>query len=307
MRNFHGANKKHRFFEGWYLKQESDGHILALIPAYHVDDKGRASASVQIITERESDVVYFPASQFAAARERFFVKIGDNEFSDTGVKVNLRGERLSVTGKLQYTPFQPPRYDMMGPFRHIPWMECNHGVVSLSHRLSGSLVVQGKTVDFTGGLGYIEKDWGRSFPSAYLWTQCAWPGRLHGSTVMVSVADIPMLGGHFTGCIGAVWHGGREYRLATYCGASVRKCTGREVVVSQGNMRLQARLLESCPQPLHAPVNGGMSRVVHESPACRVRYRFWKDGRLLFDRVGTSAGFETAAPSSGNKNSGRNE
>ena len=184
---------------------------------------------------------------------------------------------------------------MMGPFRHIRWMECNHGIVSLSHRLAGSLCINGRMVDFTQGLGYIEKDWGRSFPSAYLWTQCGWLGASQSSTVMLSVADIPMLGGHFTGCIGAVWLDGQEYRLATYRGATVCKCTAREVIVRQGKMQLQARLIESRPHPLRAPTNGGMSRIIHESPACKVRYRFWNNGLLALDRVGNSAGFEAVS------------
>lgn len=38
---------------------------------------------------------------------------------------------------------------------------------------------------------------------------------------MLSVADIPMAGIHFTGVIGAIMWYGMEYRLATYLGAKV--------------------------------------------------------------------------------------
>lgn len=299
MRNFHGQNKQHRFFEGWYLKHEKDGHVLALIPAYHVDEQGRASASVQIITPASSDVVRFPSTAFGAADKRFFVRVGENEFSDLGMKIDLKGKHFSVRGRLRYTPFQQPRYDMMGPFRHLHFLECNHGVLSLSHRLSGALDVNGQKIDFTGGLGYIEKDWGHSFPSSYLWTQCGWPTNKGGSSVMISVADIPLLGRKFTGCIGAVWDGSREYRLATYHGASICRCTAKEVVVRQGNLQLQARRLEGRSHPLQAPVGGGMTRVIHESPACKVRYRFWNDGRLIFDQVGNCAGFEAVSAQTG--------
>lgn len=301
MRNFHGQHKQHRFFEGWYLKHQKDGQVLALIPAYHVDEEGRASASVQIITSDGSDVVRFPSNSFGAADKRFFVRVGENEFSDLGIRINLKGKHLSVSGRLRYTPFQQPCHDMMGPFRHLHFMECNHGVLSFSHRLSGTLDINGQKIDFTDGLGYIEKDWGRSFPSSYLWTQCGWTGFQGGSSVMLSVADIPMLGRRFTGCIGAVWDGGQEYRLATYHGAWVCRCTAQEVVVRQGKLQLQARLLESHPHPLQAPVGGGMTRVIHESPACKVRYRFWSNGRLIFDRVGNSAGFEAVSAQPGQK------
>ena len=56
----------------------------------------------------------------------------------------------------------------------LPGMECSHGVISMTHALEGALSINGRTLDFTGGTGYIETDRGRSFPHAYLWAQCAW-------------------------------------------------------------------------------------------------------------------------------------
>ncbi len=52
-----------------------------------------------------------------------------------------------------------------------PAMECYHGVVSMYHLLSGHLEINGDKVDFSGGKGYIEKDWGRSMPSDWIWIQ----------------------------------------------------------------------------------------------------------------------------------------
>lgn len=68
--------------------------------------------------------------------------------------------------------FTPLRSDIMGPFRFLPGMECSHGVISMGHSLEGKLDLNGKRIDFSGGTGYVETDRGRSFPSAYLWTQC---------------------------------------------------------------------------------------------------------------------------------------
>ena len=39
---------------------------------------------------------------------------------------------------------------------------------------------------------------------------------------MLSIADIPMMGFHFTGIIGFVLIGEKEYRIATYLGAKVK-------------------------------------------------------------------------------------
>ncbi|WP_276950880.1 hypothetical protein [Acetatifactor muris] len=72
--------------------------------------------------------------------------------------------------------------------------------------------------------------------------------------MMLSVADIPMAGIHFTGIIGAVLWRGKEYRLATYLGAKVVKIQNNMVRVIQGNLELDARLLETSGRLLKALV-----------------------------------------------------
>ena len=81
----------------------------------------------------------------------------------------------------------------MGPFAYFPFMECFHGVLSMKHRVSGSIVVNSKELIFNNGIGYIEKDWGRSFPKRYLWLQCN-DFSTEETSIMVSIADIPFLG-----------------------------------------------------------------------------------------------------------------
>ena len=85
----------------------------------------------------------------------------------------------------------------------------------------------------------METDRGRSFPSAYLWTQCAWR-EARCSSLMLSIADIPLAGVSFTGCICAVLYNGREYRLATYRGARVERWSADGAQIRQGIYRLEA-------------------------------------------------------------------
>ena len=54
MKYFHGANKKKSYFEGWYLKQQNQEETLAFIPAWHVDGRGRPSASLQVVTRDQA-------------------------------------------------------------------------------------------------------------------------------------------------------------------------------------------------------------------------------------------------------------
>ena len=42
------------YFQGWYLKHEKEGQVLALIPAYHRDQQGKTSASLQVVTREKA-------------------------------------------------------------------------------------------------------------------------------------------------------------------------------------------------------------------------------------------------------------
>lgn len=291
MKNDKLNSKLSGYFEGWYLKHQKGDATIAFIPAFHRDEKGNWSASIQIITENGSYNIPYSASTCRAAKKRFGVKIGENIFSDRGILVNIVTNQITVRGKIHYDSFTTLKSDIMGPFRHIPFIECSHGVLSLYHKLSGSLTVNGEMIDFTGGRGYIEKDKGRSFPEAYRWAQCSW-GHIQPGCMMVSAARIPFLGRSFTGCIAVVWHQGREYRLGTYSGAKLRACSKDQLIISQGDYWLEVRLLDGKAYRLAAPKSGAMSRDIMERPSCQLEFKFWKGDTLLLKRYSKNAGFE---------------
>ncbi len=116
-------------------------------------------------------------------------------------------------------------------------------------------------------------------------------------TLMLSVADIPMAGMHFTGIIGVVLWQGKEYRVATYLGARAVQIQNKMVRIVQGNLELEARLLKTSEHPLKAPAKGDMVRTIHESAACRASYRFCKEGITLFAFETDRASFEYEYPS----------
>jgi hypothetical protein len=225
---------------------------------------------------------------FSAKNAGFCVKVGENIFSEQGIDLHVEEEGLSLRGKLHYGLLTPPPGDVMGAFRLVPGLECVHGVLSLGHRLAGSLTIQGQTVDFTDGLGYIECDRGRSFPRRYLWSQCAW----EDVRVMGAVATVPWKGWQFTGCTCLVAQAGRVLRLATDKGARVERWDETGAVVRQGRYRLSMEYLTGQSLPLQAPVGGGMNRCVQECLQALVRYRLERGRTCLFDHTDPWASFE---------------
>lgn len=290
MSNFHGAGKKHTYFEGWYFKQTGEDGTVAFIPAFHINDQGRKWASLQIITEQESFNTDFEPEDFQAAQSRFLIELERCRFSKSGCRLELKASGLSVTGILNYEYLRRPKYDIMGPFALMPFMECRHKVISLHHSVSGQLEINGRRYRFQDGAGYIEGDRGRSFPKNYCWTQCYWPE----GAIMLSIADIPFAGRHFLGCIGFVYLNGREYRLATYLGVRIHETSKNKIRISQGNLEIEVQLISENPKPLKAPQQGHMNRTIHESVACRVYYQVKKKGEIMIEHYSDSAGFEWA-------------
>lgn len=289
MSDFHGLKKRRSYFEGWYFKQSGQTGTVALIPAYHIDRFGNASASLQVVTDEGSYCARFPGRAFRADPDRFFVRLGGSAFSLGGCTLNVAQAGCEISGTLHFGPLSPPEGDIMGPFRHVPLMQCRHSVLSLSHRVDGRLSINGQTYKFVGARGYLEGDRGTSFPERYLWTQCTW----EDNCVMLSVADIPLGFAHFTGCLGCVYIDKKERRVATYLGARPTHISGKGVCLRQGPLTLTTELLEAHPHPLLAPLSGDMVRTIHESISSSVRYICTLGKDTLFDFTSDKASFES--------------
>ena len=279
------------YFCGWYFKCQSEKQTLALIPALHITG-GEKSASKQIICDTGTWNVPLSADGVQIKRTQPLALMGNSHFSPNGISLQVDSGTCHAFGSLQFGRPTPLRYDIMGPFTLVPFLECRHSVFSMWHRVRGEVCVNGVDYRFSDATGYIEGDRGRSFPKRYLWTQCIVPG----GALMLSVAEIPLGPVRFTGIIGVVWLGGKEYRLATYLGARVSEHTDGRITIQQGGLSLSAVRLERNGQPLHAPQYGAMTRIIREAPACRAYYRFTCNGAPLLSFESERASFEYEYP-----------
>ena len=214
--------------------------------------------------------------------------IDGNSFSKSGISLSIHTQGLNIDAKLDFGPLTPLKYDIMGPFALGPFMECRHSVISMKHSVFGTVYLNGQRYDFYDDAGYWEGDRGRSFPEEYVWTQCSFSG----GSLMLSAADIPLAGFHFTGIIGYVLWKGHEYRLATYLGAKALQLQDGSIRIVQGDLELEAKFHDSPGRPLKAPAEGSMIRTIHENPCCRVFYRFSRKGHTLFAFESHQASFE---------------
>ncbi len=196
---------------------------------------------------------------------------------------------------------------IMGWYAYAPFMECYHGVVSLDHAIDGSLEVDGHLLNFGGGRGYIEKDWGQAFPQAWVWIQTN-HFDTPGTSLTASVAVIPWRGNQFDGYIAGLWHGGRLYRFATYTGAQLQRfeVDDDRVVLHladrpdrAGGYRLEITARRSLAGLLHSPERTAMLQRVLESLTATIHIRLVAQGapeQVVFEGTGRHAGLEVVGP-----------
>ncbi|MBN2046409.1 MAG: hypothetical protein JW750_01100 [Anaerolineaceae bacterium] len=303
---YHGAWSGAPFFEGWYFKlvtaDQQDAY--AVIPGiFKSADSAESHAFVQVLHGNSGEVSIFryPYEAFQADEDGAFeMRIGENHFNLRQIELCLRAEGISIDGRLKFgeTIRWPVRLispGIMGWFGWLSFMECYHGVLGFDHSISGALNVGGKVIDFSGGRGYIEKDWGKSFPECWIWMQSN-HFLTAGTSLSASIAMIPLGKMRFPGMIIGVRHQGQLYAFSTYNGAKLVDLAVSDdsvrMTARRGKLRVVIEARRSLGGLLNAPTPRGMDRRIAESLNAEIHLRLLRDGQMLLDETGRRAGLE---------------
>jgi tocopherol cyclase len=305
---FQGRNKHKNYFEGWYYKLISRDrqNVMAVIPGVALGNSLKDShAFIQVIDAIKGKVDYFRYNfeAFRAEKNIFGVAISNNFFNGEKIILHLENAGRSIKGELNFKnivkfPKTLLNPGIMGPFSFLPWMECYHGIVNIHQKIEGQILINEDGVDFTEGEGYIEKDWGCSFPENWIWLQ-ANHFEKEGSSFMLSIATIPWLGKSFTGFISFLRTENKFYRLATYNHSKIKKIHFEKGILSAiiEGPDTQMNLLASFTNGgiLKAPKNGVMDREIEESISAELKLTFIdKHGKVIFEGHSSNTGMEIA-------------
>ena len=306
---YHGrlTGQKPPFFEGWYYKfvAPTEQYRFAVIPGIIWGE--RSHSFVQVLDGEKGRVNYheYPTSAFWAAEDRFEVHVGENRFKQDEISLAIDRPEQQVTGRLRFQgqfpwPVTLTAPGIMGWYAWVPFMECYHGVLSLDHAVEGAITFDGQTIDFTDGRGYMEKDWGRSFPQAWIWFQSNHFG-VPGTSLTASIAIIPWVRTSFPGFIIGLLHEGKLYRFATYTGAKTDHLAVTEHTIAWAVGDKEHRLEMFVTQGpgskfglLKGPDTHEMGKRVAEtiSATVAVKLTALKSGRVIFEGTGRHAGLE---------------
>ena len=301
---YHGWGRKKRFFEGWYYKlvSQNQQHALALIPGIAMDTSGQKQAFIQLLDGKNLKGTYhkFHAKQFKPTAKKHALKIENNFFSEKMLVLdlpNIKGELFFDNLKPWSNSFFSP--GIMGPFSFVPFMECYHGVLSMNHSIKGRLDFNGESLSFDNGKGYMEKDWGHSFPEGYIWMQSNHFAK-KDTSVKVSVAKIPFLKSSFIGHIAGLLINGKLIEFTTYNGTKLNTCkvSHENVQIEMQNRyyTLKINAKREKATSLAAPISGFMTGRIEESMDAKIHVILIdkKTNQRLLNDTGSSAAIEVA-------------
>ena len=294
-------DKKKDYFEGWYFKNANFQRGISFIPGINIDD-AEAKAFIQIITNDMSYFINYNIKDFKFNNNPFYIKIGNNSFSKEDVNINIedKSQNLKIYGNIKYLNSQNINTNIlapniMGPFSYIPFMECNHAIISMQNVINGYININDETIQFNNDRGYIEKDWGSSFPKFYIWCQGNHFQKTNAS-FMFSIADIPFKIFTFKGFICVLLIDNKEFKFTTYNNAKLVECDIKEdsfnITFKRDLYTLNIKSKYSQGLKLVAPVKGKMEKDIFESICASVNVTLKKEREIIFSGISNMCGLE---------------
>ena len=294
-------NKKKNYFEGWYFKNTNLQKGISFIPGIHINDT-EAKAFIQIITNHMSYFVNYNIEDFESNHNPFWLRIGDNSFSKENITIKIedKSQNLKIRGNIKYSNSQNISTNIllpniMGPFSYLPFMECNHAIINMQNTINGSMNINNEIITFNNNKGYIEKDWGDSFPKSYIWCQGNQFQKTNAS-FMFSIADIPFKLFTFQGLSCVLLIDNKEFKFTTYNNAKILQCDLKEdsfhIILKKDLYLLTITSKHGKGLKLAAPVKGKMTRNIFESICASVTVTFKKGKEVIFCDTSNMCGLE---------------
>ena len=284
------------YFEGWYFKNSSDSGCISFIPGISINADEKISF-IQVITDDNSWIVDYNIDDFEYNDEPFWIRIGNNYFSKERVHIDINDKELglNIKGDLKYKNHIYLKRNIMGFFSFIPFMQCNHSILSMKNKIEANLFINDNNIEFLNCTGYIEKDFGVSFPKYYIWGQ---GNNFNDKDVsfFISVADIPFKMFNFRGFICSLIVSGKEYRFATYNNSKILKYeindNGYNIILKRGKYILEVDAFCNDSFLLKAPVDGKIDKEIFECINGKINITLKKNKKIIFLDESYNCGIE---------------
>lgn len=286
-----GNFERSKFFEGWFQKVFSTQHNASFlfIYGYATRNSNDKFGFLQVLIPNQTpEIVYFPKDEVSCDVDHHIFRMGNNMFTTESIRVSTSD--LGIDLKLLNTHPVRSFKNSMGYTYYIPNLPCYHSVLNISQTVSGEIQHKGQCYVLDNEMGYLEKNWGASFPERYFWVHAVDPND-PGVSLLFSRAEIMWLGKTFIKHVGHLRFDGNQIDLR-----ELKNFTFSNIINSPENQTIQIRSVSvqldiaikfGTNVLFQGPKGGELSRVIGHQTDAQIEVSLtWKKSTRRFKMVG---------------------
>lgn len=296
LRNFNptilrGNFNRNKYFEGWFQKIFSAKHqaSFVVIYGYATRNSNDTFGFIQMhIPDEKPLLLHFPKEEVFCDPGQHLVRMGNNILTTERISVNT--DEVEVDLSLDKNEPLRSFKNSMGYSYVIPNLPCYHSVLNKSHIVSGEINSKSSRFSLDNEIGYLEKNWGTSFPENYVWLHAVDPENMEVD-LLFSQAEINWMGKKFIRHVGYFRFDGKQIDLRELrdCSISISKLNSHDQHIRISSKAIEMKMEITLAQNIvfKGPHNGTLSRDILHHTDVRVAVSFKQNAQTRnFQLVG---------------------
>ncbi len=286
-----GNFKRNKYFEGWFQKVYSTQHKSSFIIIYGYATRNSIDTFgfIQVlIPSKLPEIIYFSKNEVYCDPSQHIVCMGNNILTTHVIKIKTNDLLIDLYLK-NNNPIKTFK-NSMGYHYFIPYLPCYHSVLNSSHYVSGKIDYMQASYSLHNESGYLEKNWGTSFPENYFWLHAVDPNNSQVS-LLFSQAEIKWLGNKFIRHIGHFRFDGKEIDLRNYNKINISNLifsdSNYEFRIISRKIQMDISIITRNKVLFKGPENGSLTRnILHHTDAI-ININLKEDNKIrVFQLVG---------------------
>ncbi|MFB6342916.1 tocopherol cyclase family protein [Saccharicrinis sp. FJH62] len=299
---FFQSHKNHRrYFENWLFKlvSEDRNSVLVIIPVMELGSNQRCYVQFLNGITGETCVAYYDLSELISSKYEMNFSFGENSFSEKGIKISIDQKGFKGSGKIRFGELMEyPSYglkrNVIGYLSFMPFQHIYYAVISMHHKISGSISINNQTLNFDNGTGFIEKTWGKYYPESWLYIGCN-TFTVPDTYFVITVSTVNLGFTKILGNVGYFYYKGKLINLSFYTKTKFTKFDqqGKVLLVelTKGKHRIEISLIPRNKGKIKIP-SATDNRYVSESADSTLHLNYFVNNELILSTEGEHAEYD---------------
>ena len=269
-----GNFERNKYFEGWFQKVYSKEHNVPfiLIYGYATNNSADNFGFLQVLLPNQTpEIIYFPKNEVSCDIEQHIFRMGKNLLTLELIRINTHG--LSIDLNLKNVNPMRTFKNSMGYTYFIPNLPCYHSVLNTAQNVSGEIQHNGVCYTLNNAMGYLEKNWGTTFPESYFWVHAVDPNNPRIS-LLFSRAKIVWLGKTYVKHVGYLCLDGQQIELRDLNNFKVSinniSPENRIIHIRSASVQLDLSLEYGREVEFNGPEDGALSRLIQHRTDAKI-------------------------------------